>query len=116
MISGEIKNYTAELERRKNEKKKPLVLSDRIAKLIHEMYRGVHYGPQGLVPVMTWDDRFVLIKRPGHSGWSGRGSYSYIPVAYTLHDSTVWEAPEGTRIHELKKNIDAIVERFRNAS
>lgn len=130
VISSEIENYTAELERRKNEKKKPVELSDRIAKLIDEMHRGAIYGPQGLIPVMVWDDRFILLKKPGHRGWSGRGSSTYIPTAYSLHDmkdfmdgcvvgcnlfynSIIWEAPDGTTITQLRKNIDSIVETFR---
>lgn len=119
VIDGSIKNYTEELTRRKKVKtKEPLVLPERLAQVIREMHRGVNYGPQGLIPVAVWDERFVLLKRPGHSGWSGRGSRSYIPTAYTLHDlheyvvgsmrgitlfykTTIWEAPEGTRLNKV---------------
>lgn len=123
VIGGSIKNYTEELARRKKAKTKgPLKLPERLAQVIQDMHRGVTYGPAGLVPVAVWDERFVLIKRPGHAGWSSRGSRSYIPTAYTLHDlheyivcsmrgstlffkTTIWEAPEGTKLN--KALIDA---------
>jgi len=122
LISNErakvIENYTEELRCRQEEKKKPLVLPERLEQVIQEMHRGVTYGPAGLVPVAVWDERFVLIKRPGRFGRRGCGSRSYIPTAYTLHDlheyvvgsmcgitlfykTTVWEAPEGTRLNKV---------------
>lgn len=132
VIGDEIRNYTEELQRRKEEKKRPLKLSDEMFKLVQEMHRGVNYGPRGLIPVAVWDERFILIKKPGHNGWAGRGQSSHIPTSYTIHDlqdfmngsvtgytlyykSVIWEAPAGTKIGKIMKNADDIIDVFRNA-
>jgi hypothetical protein len=50
--------------------------------------RGVDYGPKGLVPIASWDNRFVLLKKPGHNAWCGTGDSKYYPTEYSLHDIT----------------------------
>lgn len=68
--------------------KKEYKLSDTLEEFVNECMRGVDYGPKGLVPIMSWDDRFVLLKKPGHNAWCGRGDSKYYPTEYSLHDIT----------------------------
>jgi hypothetical protein len=68
--------------------KKEYKLSDTLEEFVNKCMRGVDYGPKGLVPIASWDNRFVLLKKPGHNAWCGIGDSKYYPTEYSLHDIT----------------------------
>lgn len=51
---------------------------------------GVDFGPGGLVVVHRSEKRkgvgaqYVVVRRPGHTGWSGVGSRSYYEASYRI--------------------------------
>ena len=73
-------------EQLKPKEKVTYILPDNLERLRKEMIRGVDYGPKGLVPVMSWGNDFMLLKKPGHSSWVARGESAYLGTEYTLHD------------------------------
>jgi hypothetical protein len=46
-------------------------LPDNLEEFRIKCMNGVDYGPKGLVPVMSWNARFVLLKKPGHKSFFG---------------------------------------------
>lgn len=81
------------------------VLPDILEAVRKNMLRGVDYGPKGLTPIMSWGNRFMLLKRGGYNGWSGRGETTYYGIKYTLHDITIKEknGPHGNDWFERTK-------------
>lgn len=58
------------------------------SEILSKMRRGVNWGPKPLEHVWTSPSgRFVLIRRPGYTGWKCRGEQKYYATEHVLLDA-----------------------------
>jgi len=65
---------------------------------------GWDFGPKGLHIIKDFGE-YLILKNPGHTGWSGIGMTNYYPTDYRIVRVMYWDA-EYTYVEEVDRPVE----------